>query len=332
MTFERLAKRAVEGRALADADIEAVALCPDERITELMQAAQSVRYHFFGNRMHVCAIVNARSGRCPENCSFCAQSAHHDTGCDEYPLLDPGEVGHAAQEARRGGASRFGVVISGTGLREGELDEFSRCLRAAAEAGVTPDASPGIVSRGVLRELKRAGMAGYHHNLETSASYFPSICSTHDYEEDVQAVRDALEEGLFVCSGGIFGLGESWEHRAELALTLAELGVPSVPVNFLTPVPGTPLEGRSVMTPSEALRTLALLRFLLPDRQLRLCGGRPAVFGPESASKSFGAGITGVMTGDYLTTPGEGPEEDLKRIRAAGLDPVGAEQPEIRNG
>lgn len=322
MPFQNIAEKAVSRRPLSDAEIEAIAFCPEDRLPELMHAAASVRHAFFDNRIELCAIVNARSGRCPENCSFCAQSAHHDTGCDEYPLLSPEEVGRAAQKAARGGATRFGVVISGTGLDPHETNRFAACLQAVAEAGLIPDASPGIISRSLMRDLKKAGLGGYHHNLETAASYFDSVCSTHDYEEDVAAVKTALEEGLFVCSGGIFGLGETWEHRAELALTLKELGVPSIPVNFLTPVPGTPLEDHAPMRPEEALRTLALLRMLLPDRQIRICCGRPTVFGNGRDDMPFGSGITGIMTGDYLTTPGEGPSQDIERIRQAGLIPV----------
>lgn len=332
MPFQRIARRAMALQALSDTDIHAVTSCPDERLPELMAAARAVREEFFGRRMELCAIVNARSGRCPENCSFCAQSAHHDTGCDEYDLLSPEAVGRAAREARRGGATRFGVVISGTGLEPSEAGTFSECLRAVASEGLVPDASPGIVSRSVLRDLKKAGLRGYHHNLETAASYFDSVCTTHDYEEDVQAVRDALSEGLYVCSGGIFGLGEGWEHRVELALTLRELGVPSVPVNFLTPVQGTALEDRQIMSVGEALRTLALMRFLLPDRQVRICGGRPAVFGGTNASLPFEAGVSGVMTGDYLTTPGEGPRQDVDRIRRAGFVPGPHQQAEDNRG
>ncbi|GAB7021878.1 biotin synthase BioB [Salidesulfovibrio brasiliensis] len=332
MPFQKIARRAIGLRHLSDADIDAVTSCPDERLPELMQAARQVRSEFFGDRVELCAIVNARSGRCPENCSFCAQSAHHDTGCDEYPLIDPEAVGRAAREAREGGATRFGVVISGTGLETEEADRFAACVRAVAEAGLEPDASPGIVSRTLLRDLKKAGLRGYHHNLETAASYFDTVCTTHAYEEDVQAVRDAIKEGLYVCSGGIFGLGEGFEHRVELALTLRDLGVPSVPVNFLTPVPGTALEDRPVMSSGEALRTLALMRFLLPDRQVRVCGGRPSVFAKGSRSLPFKAGITGVMTGDYLTTPGEGPRQDVDRIRRAGLTPGPHQQGEDNRG
>jgi len=191
-----------------------------------------------------------------------------------------------------------------------------------AALGMQPDLSPGILDRSQLKTLKDAGLKGYHHNLETSASFFPSMCSTHAYEEDVAAVRTGIKAGLYVCSGGIFGIGESWDDRVELALLLKKLGVPSVPINFLHPIPGTPLENRPVLAPEEALRIVALYRFILPDRALRICGGRLTVFGQQRKHELLGSGASGLMVGDYLTTRGSDVESDIIEIQDAGLHPA----------
>ncbi len=185
-----------------------------------------------------------------------------------------------------------------------------------------PDLSPGILDWAQLKTLKDAGLKGYHHNLETSASFFPRMCTTHAYEEDVAAVRAGIEAGLYVCSGGIFGIGETWDDRVELALLLRELGVQSVPINFLHPIPGTPLEYRHTLSPEEALKIVALYRFILPDRALRICGGRLAVFGQERKQELLGSGASGLMVGDYLTTSGGDVESDLREIKHAGLTPA----------
>ena len=194
--------------------------------------------------------------------------------------------------------------------------------RILAALGLAPDLSPGIHDRPQLKTLKYAGLKGYHHNLETSASFFPSMCTTHAYEEDVKAVRTGIEAGLHVCSGGIFGIGESWDDRVELALLLGELKVHSVPLNFLHPIPGTPLENQPVLSPEEALRIVALFRFLLPDRQIRICGGRPTVFSEARKAELLQSGASGIMVGDYLTTRGGSVRSDLDDINRAGLIPA----------
>ena len=189
-----------------------------------------------------------------------------------------------------------------------------------ADAGLLADTSCGILGRDELEALKRAGCSGYHHNLETARSFFPGVCTTHDYEEDVRAVRLARQAGLYVCSGGIFGLGETWAQRAELALTLRELDVQSVPVNFLHPIPGTPLAHRPPLDRVEASKIVALLRFLLPDKHIRICGGRQTVFGPEHPVEPLEAGASGLMIGDYLTTTGLDAARDLECLGRAGWE------------
>ena len=193
-------------------------------------------------------------------------------------------------------------------------------MRGIKSLGLFADASVGILRAEQLIALRDAGLDAYHHNLETARSFFPQICTTHAYDEDVTTARAALNAGLTVCCGGLFGMGETWDHRVELALELRELGVHSVPVNFLTPIPGTPLENRGVLSPEEAVKITALLRFILPEQHIRICGGRPAVFGDRKA-EVLACGASGLMIGDYLTTAGGDAATDLEDIRRLGLRP-----------
>ena len=321
-SFHGLARCVLDGRPLQgdglQAFVQAVAEARGSDLTDLLQAAHALRLAGPGPGISLCAIVNAKSGRCTEDCAFCAQSAHHRAQAPEHPFIDPAEVARAARVMRDHGARRFGIVTSGLTPGEDEFELLLDSVRAVAGLGMQADASCGLLDPERFARLKQAGLSGYHHNLETARSFFPSICTTHDYEDDVRAVRQALEAGLFVCSGGVFGLGESWEQRAELALTLRDLGVDNVPVNFLHPIPGTPLAHRPVMSPEEALKIVALLRFLLPGAHIRVCGGRRTVFGQERGLEPLSAGADGLMIGDYLTTKGLDAADERHALRRAG--------------
>jgi len=321
MSLKAIYRKVLDGTQLADSDIHFIINLPQDRLEELLACAHGIRTARFGNKVGLCAIINAKSGTCSEDCSFCAQSGHHSTQSPEYPLLPPEEIVAAGAAAQLHGVTRFGVVASGKRVGNQDLEGFTEAVRGLAAMGMAPDLSPGILDHSQLKSLKNAGLKGYHHNLETSASFFPKMCSTHAYEEDVNAVRGGLKAGLYVCSGGIFGIGESWDDRVELALTLKELGVQSVPINFLHPIPGTPLADRDVLKPEEALRIVALYRFLLPDRALRICGGRLTVFGETRKKELLQSGTSGLMVGDYLTTTGGDTASDLEEIEAAGLQP-----------
>ena len=323
-SFEEIAARLVAGGRLADDEAYALAARVaeaegDER-RALLDAAVRVKEAAFPGVMSLCSIVNAKSGTCSQDCAFCAQSAHHDTRCGEYPFVGVERILEAARAMKDAGASRFAVVTSGKALTGRDFDGLVEAIEAIRALGLRADASVGILDADSLARLKTAGLDTYHHNLETARSYFPAICTTHAYDEDVATVRAALDAGLTVCSGGLFGMGESWEQRAELALELRALGVHSVPVNFLTPIPGTPLAQHPVMAPEEALKTVALLRLILPTRHIRLCGGRPAVFGPRKA-EALACGASGIMIGDYLTTKGSDAASDLEDLRRFGLRP-----------
>ncbi|MEW5773451.1 MAG: biotin synthase BioB [Thermodesulfobacteriota bacterium] len=320
MSLASIFSRAAENRPLTDAEVRALLDVGHDQLPEMLSLARELARLAFGRTVSLCAIVNAKSGACPEDCAFCAQSAHGRADAPRYALVDLEKVLDAARQAQAAGARRFSVVLSGAGPEPGEFALLLDMVRAITLLGLQADTSPGILGREQLAALKEAGLAGYHHNLETARSFFPNICTTHAYDEDVAAVAAAKELGLYVCSGGIFGLGESWEQRAELLLDLRALEVDSVPVNFLNPIPGTPLEHRPVLAPSEAQKILALARFLLPRAAIRVCGGRPAVFGAQ-VLPVLSSGASGLMIGDYLTVRGADPAEDLRGVVAAGLEP-----------
>jgi biotin synthase len=306
-----------------------------EAFNRLLAGARAVRRRNFKNDLHLCAIVNAKSGNCSEDCAFCAQSGHHKTASPRHGFLDPREIGLAAAAAHARGASRFGIVASGLTQAGGDFEQLLEAVRLVRQAGLQADVSVGLLGPQRLARLMDAGLSGVHHNLETARSFFPQICTTHAYEDDVEAVRLALEAGLFVCSGGIFGLGESWDQRAELGQTLLDLGVESVPVNFLVPIPGTRLEHKSVLSRPEALGILALLRLMLPHANLRVCGGRGAVFGAgggEGQRALLGSGASGLMIGDYLTIAGSPAEDDLALARELGFNPSTGPSPSPGKG
>lgn len=316
-----LATKALNNESLTDADILFLLEAARTRPADLMAHARTIRRHYLQNTVGLCAIINAKSGRCGENCAFCRQSSHHNTDCTDYPLLDRELVRKAARTMQQAGAGRFSVVTSGKAPNSREMERIADMMADIKALGMRADASLGVLDRDDLALLQRAGMSGYHHNLETSRSYFPSICTTHDYDEDTECVRRAVNAGLYVCSGGIFGLGESWEDRVEMALELKSLGVHSIPVNFLMPFTGTPLENQPPLAPDEALAIIALYRFLLPDKHIRICGGRESTLGAERKKEVHEAGASGIMIGDYLTSKGSETESDLREVEAMGLRP-----------
>lgn len=314
--LENLTARAVQGTGCSRDEAQMLAGLP---LATLVPGAIRIRETFFGNKIQLCVILNARSGACSENCRYCAQSAHHKTTVESYPLQSADTMAENAAAQASSGAIHYGIVTSGPGVNAAELAIIGDvCGRIQRADRLHPCASLGTLSVEQLRELKRGGLTRYHHNLETSERFFPSICTTHTWAERVQTVRNAQAAGLEVCSGGLFGLGEGWDDRIDLALTLRELGVRSVPVNFLSAIPGTPLEHQPRLSADEALRILAVFRYLMPTATLRVCGGRPAVLG-ERQREMFGAGANAFMTGNYLTTAGQDPESDRRMVAEQGL-------------
>jgi biotin synthase len=309
--IKQIYEKTISGQELNEIDTELVLKAP---LKELVEYANKLKERMHGRGIDTCAIINARSGLCSEDCTFCAQSSHYKTDAPVYPYLNLEKIDAASKVMADKGVERFSIVTSGIGPNEEEFEMLKNSVQIIASYGLVADASVGILTKDQLIELKNCGLAGYHHNLETARSYFPKICTTHSYDDDVQAVTDAVGAGLYVCSGGIFGIGEHWGHRTEFARELKSLKVHSVPVNFLTAIPGTPLEGTPKLSAEEALRIVALFRFILPEAHIRVCGGRNLVFPGDDSLKLMSAGITGLMVGDYLTQKGEGIDEDMINI------------------
>ncbi len=320
-TIATIADRVIAGGAITETEALQLATARGAELLFLFAEANRIKEHFVGSRVYLCSIINAKSGRCPENCAFCAQSAHHRTDAPVYPLVDEERMVACAREAEANGSSCYGIITSGTSIDRGE--ELERILRTVKrirqETGITPSCSLGIIDIGIARALQEAGVATYHHNLETARSFFPEICTTHDYEEDVQTVRIAKGAGMKVCCGGIFGLGESAAQRVELALTLRELNVDSVPLNFLNPIEGTRLAGAELISPLACLATIALFRFILPTKKISVCGGREKNL-RDLQSWMFAAGASGTMIGNYLTTTGRPAEQDGQMLKDLELE------------
>ena len=287
---------------------------------ELIKIADYLRRKHKGNTIFTCAIINAKSGACTEDCAFCAQSIHHKTKIEIYPLIPKDRILKMAENMKKGGATRFSIVTSGYKLRSKEIESIANIIRLINEkVEIKVCASLGMLDDGTARILKDAGLSRYHHNLETAKSFFSNICTTHAYEEDIETLRVAKSIGLKVCSGGIMGLGETWEHRIELAFTLKELNVDSIPINFLNPIPGTRLQDMLLLPPTEALKAIAIFRIINPEKDITICGGREKVL-KEYQSKIFSAGANGVMIGNYLTTKGRDIKEDMEMIEKLGLN------------
>ncbi|HIJ89465.1 MAG: biotin synthase BioB [Desulfobulbaceae bacterium] len=281
-------------------------------LAELMRQALSTKLARRGTSFSLCSIINAKSGRCSEDCHFCAQSAHYQTEAPVYPLLDKARILTAAREAQKIGATRFSLVTSGKGLASDDLEQVLDIIRAIRkEVGIKVCASLGILGESELRQLKEAGLSRYHHNLETSREFFPRICTTHSFADRIATIKAAQAAGLSVCSGGIFGLGESEADRLSMAKSLVECGIDSVPLNVLIPLAGTPCAGLPPLAIAEILRAIALYRLILPEAAIRLAAGRESALA-DYLSSAFLGGADGMMIGGYLTQRGRPPEADRK--------------------
>lgn len=284
----------------------------------LSKANEIVRAHK-GRSVSLCMIVNAKSGLCTEDCKFCAQSVHYGTDITTYPLLDEMEILARAKHAKEEGAHYFGIVTSGRSLKSSrEWETIQSATSKIKDLGLKPCASLGFIDEEEARRLKRSGLFRYHHNLETSRDFFKNICTTHGYEEKVETIKNAKKAGLSVCSGGIIGMGEGIEDRIKLALTLRELDVDSVPINILNPRPGTPLYGTPPLSPLEILISIAIFRFLLPKKDIKICAGKE-IHLRQLLPLAFVAGCNSIMTGSYLTTSGRSPKLDKEMIEDLGL-------------
>lgn len=293
----------------------------EEPLEDVAQAADEIREKFCGDGFDICTIINGKSGRCPENCRFCAQSAHYDTGCAEvYDLLPTEDILREAKYNDDQGVLRYSIVTSGKRLSDAELDQVCESIRRIkAETDIEVCFSFGLLNEDQLRKVREAGATRAHCNLETSRRYFPEICTTHTYDQKIETLKAAAAAGLSICSGGIMGLGETIEDRVDMVFTVKELGVKSVPVNFLNPIPGTPLEENRPLTEEEARRCVAVFRFIIPDASIRLAGGRGLL--SDKGRECFQSGANAAISGDMLTTAGITVQKDMDMLKELGYRP-----------
>lgn len=286
-------------------------------LNELLEAADEIRKHFCSNIFDICSIINAKSGKCSENCKFCAQSAHYKTNISEYPLLDKETIIKNALYMAEKGVLRFSIVTSGKALTDKDVEILADTIKEIkSKSNISICASLGLLTDENFKKLKDAGLERVHNNLETSENFFSSVCTTHTFDDKINALKAALQSGLSVCSGGIIGLGESMQDRIDLAFSLKELGIKSVPLNILSPVKGTPYENNKPLSEEEILKTISIFRFILPDAFIRLAGGRALL--SDKGKKAFLSGANAAITGDMLTTYGISVDTDMQIIKETG--------------
>jgi len=316
----KLADSIKNGKSCDRDDAEKVYLLDKDAFHLLLYAATEVRRHFKGNRVKTCSIVNARSGRCSEDCSFCAQSIHHNTGLTTYPLLEPDKILDSAKK-EESYSRRFGIVTAGKKMSEADIRVIKKAVSGFNDNDLkqVPCASLGLISEKELLELKAAGLKRYHHNLEVSRNYYPNMCTTHTYDERLETINAARRAGLELCVGGIFGLGESVSDRLDLLYEIKACDPDAVPINFLVPIDGTPLADREIVAVWDAVKLIVLSRFIMPDKDIKLGAGRLEVF-KDAQHLVFLAGANGMIIGDLLTVKGRTTEDDLKVITDLGLE------------
>ncbi len=312
-----LADEIINGRRLTRSDDLSGFAAADT--DELCAAADRIRAALCGDHVDLCSIVNGRSGKCPENCAFCAQSAHNHTGAAEYGFMDEDAIVSECRHNAEKGVHRFSVVTSGRALNDVEFEKaVSAYSRMKKECDIRLCASHGLLSEEQFLRLRESGVTTYHCNIETSRRYFPHICTTHTFDDKIACIKRAQKCGLNVCSGGIIGMGEEWRDRIDMALTLSELGIASVPINALRPIKGTPLENETPVTEEDILRTAAVFRFILPTALIRLAAGR--IIMKNSGAEAFRSGVNATITGDMLTTSGNNILTDIRMLKELGFD------------
>lgn len=286
----------------------------------LFEGANEIREKFMGRRVDLCGIINAKSGKCPEDCKYCAQSIHYDSKIQDHGLLKYEDILKTALKVQAQGVTRFSLVTSGRGIAgEDELEYLTKIYtRLKKDTKLKLCASHGIISYEEASRLRQSGVTTYHHNVETSKSNYPNICTTHTYQDRIKTIKNVQKAGLNVCCGGIIGMGETPCDRVNMAFEIKELGISSVPINILTPIKGTPLEDRKILSPIEILKTMAIYRYIIPHAYIRYAGGRKAL--KSRQIQGFQAGVNAALVGDYLTTLGNKIEEDKEVIRQAGLE------------
>jgi biotin synthase len=325
MDWSALSEKAMSGGEVSREDALAVLRAPDDALLELLAGAFAIRRRRFGNGVGLHVIRNARSGHCSEDCSYCSQSSSADGPIERYPLQTADQLLAGARRARELKAKRYCIVTSGRQPTAEVCDTICQAAgRIKAEMPLSICVSLGLLSLDQARRLRDAGVDRCNHNLETSERFYPRICTTHTWRERLATAQAVKAAGLELCSGGILGMGESLEDRVDLAFALKSVDADAVPVNFFDPRPGTPRAGRPRLPPLDALRALAMFRFLHTDREVRLAGGRELCLGPLQVLALYAA--DSMFTAGYLTTPGQGFEADMAMITAAGFHVVEVEE------
>ena len=316
MTINVLADKIInDGYRITREDDLSIFLTCD--LDELLREADRIRTVICGDKVDLCTIVNGRSGRCGEDCKFCAQSMHHNTGCEQYEFLDEDEIVALAKSNESELVDRYSIVTSGKSLAGESFEKVIKAFeRLRKECRMDLCASLGFLTDEQFSRLVETGVTSYHANIETSRGYFPSICTTHTYEDKIDNIRRAQEAGLCVCSGGIIGMGESWEDRLDMAVSLAELGIESIPINALMPIAGTPLENMPQLTEDEILRTVAFFRFINPTANIRLAAGRAIM--ENNGERAFSGGASATITGNMLTTSSSTIRSDREMLERMG--------------
>ena len=288
-------------------------------LEEMLDCAGKLQKHFCGNLVDFCSIINGRSGRCSEDCKYCAQAACNHTGIDEYGFLPKDKIFAAAKANQDAGVNRFAIVTAGRALKGKDFDKAIEAYKEMnAKLKIQLCASMGFIDAEQFRRLKEAGVTSYHHNIETSRRNFPNICTTHTFEDKIRTIKIAQKEGMCVCSGGIIGMGETWDDRIDMALTLAELDIQSIPLNALMPIKGTPLQDMPQISAEDVMRTIAIFRFINPAANIRLAAGRGIL--PESGATVMGRGASASITGNMLTTAGAATiSSDMEMLKRLGL-------------
>jgi biotin synthase len=290
---------------------------------DILYWANRIRLKHFGNGVRICSIVPGRLGGCSQDCKFCAQSSRYKTAVPRDPqVLTDEEIMEGARQAKAAGVPHFGIVYSGKAVNESELLRLEKLVaRIRSEVGIRVCAGLGIISEGQAARLAAAGVERYNHNLETSRRHFADIVTTHTFKERIDTIRAAKKAGMGICAGGIFGIGETEDDRVDMALELRELAADTIPMNFLHPIPGTPMGEMKTLEPGEILRIIALYRFLLPKASLKVAGGRVLNL-RDMQSWIFYAGATSILSGNYLTTAGRAVADDVRMVRDCGMTPV----------
>lgn len=315
--IENLKRKVMSGELILK---EEALLLADAPLEELTAAADEIRSHFCQSGFDICTIVNGKCGKCSEDCKYCAQSAHYHTACSEtYPLLSTEELVDGARHNKEQGVLRYSIVTSGKALSDAEVDRVCESIRAIREqVGIEVCVSFGLLNEEQFKKIREAGATRAHCNLESSGRYFKEICTTHTYQQKIDTLNAAKRAGLSVCSGGIMGLGETMEDRIDMVLTARELGVKSIPVNVLNPIPGTPYEHNRILTNDEVCRCVAIFRFLIPDASIRLAGGRGLL--GDKGEACFRSGANAAISGDMLTTSGINMETDMGLLKTLGYE------------